>query len=89
MIELQTGRNDGFGVYVVCRTSDALMCFVASNVSRQFGRVLESVFSQLSGEQVVVVQLNWIADYQRCASHFIDASVGLYTRCYVDRVPQW
>jgi len=77
-VQLKSSDDDdgGFGVYVVCKTADALLRFVASNVSRQFSRLLESVFSKLSGEKIVVVQLNWVRDYQHCASHFIDTTVG-------------
>jgi len=48
------------------------MKFVTSNITEQFSKVLQSVFSKLSGEKVVVVQLNWVQDYPRCASHFIN-----------------
>ena len=81
VVQLET---EGFGVYVVCRTADALLRFMASNVSQQFSRVLESVYSKLSGEKIVVVQLNWVQDYRRCAEHFISANVGEYSHCCVD-----
>ena len=71
--------EDGFGAYVVCRTADALSRFVTSNVSRQFSHVLETVFSKLSREKIVVVQLNWVKDYQLCATQFIDAQAGPYS----------
>jgi len=74
--QLKSSTDEGFGVYVVCRTPDALQQFVSSNVSKQFGELLESVFTKLSGEKIVVVQLNWIHDYQRCAKRYIDAKVG-------------
>ena len=78
MVQLKSaGDDEGFGVYVVCRTADALTRFMASNVTRQFSSVVESVFSALSRQKIVVVQLNWIRDYRRCATHFIDAKVGL------------
>jgi len=53
---------------------------MASNASRLFNQVLEAVFSRLSGgEKIVVVEVNWVRDYQRCARHFIDTSDGMYT----------
>jgi len=76
VVQLKVAGDDGFGVYVVCRTVDALSRFVSSNVSRQFSRVVESVFSALSRQKIVVVQLNWIKDYQSCARRIIDAGIG-------------
>ena len=78
MVQLKSASDDEFGVYVVCRTADALSRFVASTVSRRFTEVLESVFSTLSRQKIVVVQLNWIKDYQRCASRVIEATAGTH-----------
>ena len=78
MVQLKTAADEGFGVYVVCRSADALSRFVTANVSGRFGQVLESIFSKLSGEEIVVVELNWVKDYQRCAKHFMDNRLGLF-----------
>ena len=78
MVQLKAAGDEGFGVYIACRTPDALARFVASSVSRRLSEILESVFSKLSGEQIVIVQLGWVDDYRRCAEHFIDANaVGM------------
>jgi len=48
-------------------------------VSQQFLQLLESVFTRLSGKQVVIVKLKWIEDYQQCAQRFIEAKAGEYS----------
>ena len=77
LAELKSESNNGFGVYIVCRTADALQQFVRSNVSRQLSQLLETVFSRLIREKIVVVQLDWIQDYQRCARNFIETTRGV------------
>ena len=84
MVQLKAAGDEGFGVYIACRTPDALARFVASSVSRRLSEILESVFSKLSGEQIVIVQLGWVDDYRRCAEHFIDANaVGMYIMLHI------